>query len=127
MFEERGGGPELVEVSGPAERACRCGTKIPAQRRSLAVRNAPESVMRLLRDARFCSLPCVRAYFLEELARQETDATPADPQVLDDFRWTYLSLAGEFGRIVDVWARRLRDEAASRFGPGEGPRFTSGR
>lgn len=108
MFEEIGNGPVLAESPDFTNRICRCGTPIPAGRSCLTVRRVPESLAQLLASARFCSLPCVRAYFLEELGRREATAAPGDSQVPDDLRWTYLSLAGDFARLIDDWALRLR-------------------
>ncbi len=108
MFEEIGDGPQLAESPDFTERTCRCGARIPAGRSCLTVRRVPESLVQLFSSARFCSLPCVRAFFLEELGRRESLMPATDPRVPDDLRWTYLSLAGEFSRLIDGWALRLR-------------------
>lgn len=69
----------------------------------LEVVGLAESLQELFENRAFCSLGCVRAYFLETLNGLERLETPEGESLISDLRASYLYLASAFAALLEEW------------------------
>lgn len=93
--------PRLIQVPPAGGMRCRCGTRSGPDRWFLKLVHLPESVASLFADEVFCSVPCVRARFLETLCDLDRLDTPSVDDVVSDLRTTYLKFAATFAVILE--------------------------
>jgi hypothetical protein len=103
--------PAIHESYEPTDRTCRCGTKIRASQTAYEVRRVPPRLVRVFDGVGFCSLPCIRAYFLERLEEVDSMESADGDRLSVELRVTYDTLSAEFARLIDQWAFRLRKSA----------------
>lgn len=106
----------VIETSAPSDRRCRCGNRLAAGRTAFGVTAVPGALVPLFDREVFCSMGCVRAYFLEELAILESIATPESESQLDGLRLMYRYLVASLERLIDEWHVALRKGDPPRAG-----------
>lgn len=92
-----------VEVVATEERICRCGTLIRPRQSQYVVADLPSSLQGLFDGRTFCSVACVRAFFLEALSEIDRIYTPAGEALVSDLRATYVKLVSVFLDFVEEW------------------------
>ena len=97
---EDGAAPKICERTSHGPISCRCGVRIPKGGRHLEVEGLPASAAGLFRGLGFCSLPCVRAFYLETLSALEGLDSPAAETMVSDLRETYIRLASSFAKML---------------------------
>jgi len=95
-----GEAPRIVQRTCSENVTCRCGTHVAAGRGHFDVEGLPEPVVDIFRGQSFCSTPCVRASFLENLSVLEGLDTPKAEALVLDLREMYLQLAASFAKIL---------------------------
>lgn len=93
--------PTIRERTSDGPIACRCGTRIPKGGRHLEVGGLPPSAGGLFRGLGFCSLGCIRAFYLETLSALEGLDSPSAETMVSDLRETYIHLASSFAKMLD--------------------------
>lgn len=94
-------GPELVEGSASADYVCRCGTKVPCGAPSFRIVDSRWSLSRMFDDLSFCSIRCIRAWFLECLNEFETIDTEESQSYVTDLRLAHAELASVFATVLE--------------------------
>ena len=94
-------GPELVEGPASMDFVCRCGTKVAHGRPSFRVVDSRWSIARMLDGVTFCSVGCLRAWFLECLEAFDQIDTEEGQSYVTDLRLAHAELAAVFASVVD--------------------------
>lgn len=97
---ENRGPPQLVERSSAQERVCRCGTRIGVRGIAIEVVGLSGALPGLFEGQAFCSLRCVRAFFLETLSILDGLDTIEGETLISDLHATYAKLASAFATLV---------------------------
>lgn len=90
----------IVERVSSTDSTCRCGTQLKPGSRVREVEGLPEELQVFLRGEVFCSLRCVRAFFLETLRTLEHLDSPAAELVVTDLRAIYFKTALAFALVL---------------------------
>ncbi len=95
--------PRIVRRSAEEPFRCGCGTRIPPGDSYLRVEGLPPSQRGPFEGRTFCSLACLREFYLETLSVLEAMDTPESQAVVSDLRATYLELGATFSRLLRDW------------------------
>ena len=91
----------ITQWSSTAEQVCRCGTRIAPGTRVIGVVDSSPTISGMLDGLAFCSLRCIRAWFLETLNELDALATPENERIVFDLRSAFVELALAFVVAVD--------------------------
>jgi len=78
---------------------CRCGTRIVKGGRGIRVLGLPSELEAMFRGEVFCSPPCVRATFLEDLSVLESLTTAEAERQIIGLRDVYVHLSSSFAKL----------------------------
>ena len=91
----------IRERPSTTEGSCRCGTRIARGDRIFGISGPNPSVATLLDGRPFCSISCIRAWFLETLNELDAIDTPVNERTVVDLRSTFVDLALASVAFVD--------------------------
>jgi len=92
----------VVSWFSAREEVCRCGTRIPPGTPILGVADWHPTVARLLDGRPFCSVACVRAWFLESLSELDALDTRENEKLVLDLRSVFIDLALAFVELMGL-------------------------
>ena len=95
--------PHVADRKSTGEGACRCGTRIASGHNFLEVVDLRPTLSTIIDSQKFCSVACVRAWFLERLNEFDQLDTPENEQVVTDLRTTFAELAAAFAAVLANW------------------------
>jgi len=98
--------PELTRRAPRDSETCRCGTRLGTQPLLIEVTNLTPALSPLFRGQTFCSVSCLRAFFLESLTLLDGIDTPVGEAQVSDLRATYADLALAFAELLEDWSLR---------------------
>jgi hypothetical protein len=93
--------PRLVQETATRSQVCRCGSRIEPGSTTFRVLDGAGAPLELVGAESFCSVPCVRATFLETLSVLEGLDTPGAEAIVTDLRVTYVHLVSTFASIIE--------------------------
>lgn len=98
--------PSLEERPLEAAQQCRCGSRMERSDIAFRLKGTSQRMADLFQEQEFCSMQCVRAFFLESLSTLDALEAQGVEDLVSDLRDTYAALAREFSTIVDDWYGR---------------------
>ena len=90
----------VVSWFSAQEQVCRCGRRIPPGTPILGVADWHPTVARILDGRPFCSVSCVRAWFLESLSELDALDTRENEELVTDLRSVFVDLALAFVELM---------------------------
>ena len=100
MGPERSRPPRVISRADTADHRCRCGVRLAAGATYLQLSGVSERLVGIFSEQRFCSMGCLRAFFLETLAELEVFDTAKAEVVVSDLRYAYADLAAAFASVL---------------------------
>ena len=116
---QRGKAAAIVRRTAATAVRCRCGTTVPPGDSFFEVVGLPPAQEGPFEGQSFCSLACLRAFYLETMSILEGLDSPEAQEVVTDLRATYLELSATFSRMLDEWYASWY--LSARQGPGARP------
>ena len=92
----------VIPRISPQQLVCRCGTRLPPGSSILTVADWHPTVARLLKDQSFCSVACLRAWFLESLNELDALDTPENESLVLDLRSVFIDLVLAFADLEEL-------------------------
>jgi len=90
----------VVSWFSAQEQVCRCGRRISPGSPIFGVEDWHSSVTRLLNGRPFCSVSCIRAWFLESLSELDVLDTTENEALVTDLRSVFVDIAFAFVELM---------------------------